>query len=876
MGLAGLIARRSVLRRPGRTIFTVLGVALGVATVVGVTTLDHATIHGYARPRQAVDRPDVEVVGDGVAAAPEAIADLEGISVAARFFENEVELEAGPRTDDGAAEVSLRARVFAVDAGAAPALGAFGVERGADLSPRGGAVPDVLVGPGLAGEHGIDVGDEVLMSRPARTARKRCEDGVLVEVEPGEEGPPRVQRFRVTGVLTREGVGRSARGMVVVVDYDVAMDLFRGVDVRPRVWAKKDPGVDLERLQRSLSSSYSYALNKGVVVGQAADERAFRTGIRMLGLLALVLGLYVIFHTLSMSLRERVLEVGTLHALGSSRRQIGRVFLTEAALLSGAGAVLGAAGGVALAWAATRFGVTTLGVNKWVVAFHVPWATVLALTAIGAAVALVGSVFPLVAIGGADTLAALRGDDATGGRARGQAGFRIAFAVLLALVVPALYLLAVPVVGQLSRELLATLLGVVGVLAAVVLLSLFVPAALSLVCRAVAGPLIALFPFAGRLASRAMQDGPARIGVSVSAIALVAAGFVGLHGMTASLRGEVTAWAEEAVDDRVYVRGLAATPFDDLADHLMQYPGVLGVEKGSARIYTPFLVLGADGERMSGYGPFADDPSLLERFAAERTVILSRRLARDLEYETGDVVRMKDRDGDEVAFEVLTVSDAYGYWTAPDERLYGLISDRWMEKDFCIASDTVDEVAVRFDGSAAMTEGGHLGVLRAALRDVQPGNERLDVRPGWAVRDYALLDIGRDFFVFDMLLALMAGLAGLGVLNGMLLATLERTRELGVLKALGASRGQVGGAMLLEAAVVGAVGGALGVALGAGATPFVVTALETLAGLDLPARSAGAWIPLTFAGAVVLSVVSALYPIRRAHTADAVRAVRTR
>ena len=48
MGLASLIARRSVVRRPGRSLFSILGVALGVATVVGVVTLDHATIEGYA------------------------------------------------------------------------------------------------------------------------------------------------------------------------------------------------------------------------------------------------------------------------------------------------------------------------------------------------------------------------------------------------------------------------------------------------------------------------------------------------------------------------------------------------------------------------------------------------------------------------------------------------------------------------------------------------------------------------------------------------------------------------------------------------------------------------------------------------------------
>ena len=122
----------------------------------------------------------------------------------------------------------------------------------------------------------------------------------------------------------------------------------------------------------------------------------------------------------------------------------------------------------------------------------------------------------------------------------------------------------------------------------------------------------------------------------------------------------------------------------------------------------------------------------------------------------------------------------------------------------------------------------------------------------------------------------MAGLAALGVLNGMLLATLERTRELGVMKALGATRKQIGGAMFLETVIVGVVGGGLGVLLGVVATPVIVYALDAIAGLDLEPRAAGIWIPITFAGAVFIAALSSLYPIRRAHTVDAVRAVRTR
>lgn len=873
MGLASIIARRSVQRRPGRTLFSILGVALGVATVVGVVTLDHATIEGYARPRTMGSRPDIELSATGgVTGTSEDLADLQGISAASRFFQNEARVELGPGEDGRPRE--LRAQLLAIEARHAASFDLFGVEAGRDLDPAAEA-PEVLVGPALAREYGVGVGDTVVLSRPSRGRARRCEDGVLVPVDEGVVDRPEARPFVVAGILTRQGVGRAAGGNVLVVDFEAARGLYRGVPLETRYWAVKDPGVDLERLRRSLASTYSYELNKGIVVGQAAEERAFRTGVRMLGLLALVLGLYVIFHTLSMSLTERVLEVGTLHALGSTRVQIGRVFLSEAALLSGAGALVGAAAGVGLARLATGVGITTLGVGKAVERFVVPWGTVGALALMGFLVALVGSVFPLVSIGGADTVAALRGEEALErSRARSRR-FHLVYAALLALLVPGLYLVLVPVVGEATGELVTALLGVLGVLALVIVLSLLLPFVLTGLCAAIARPLSALFPLAGGLATRAMRDAPARIGVSACAIGLVAAGFVGLHGMTASLRGEVTRWASEAVDGKVFVRGLPPTDFEQLAAHLARFPGVLGVEKGSARQYSPFLVLGASAPAMAGYGPFAADPGLLERFEGARTMVVSRRLAQDLGYGVGDEVRMTAPGGRVVPFEVIAVSDAYGYWTSPDERMYGVVSDRWMEKDFCLDSATVTEACVRF-GPGDMDEGGHMGVLRAALRDLHPGADALQFRRGLDVRDYALADIGRDFFVFDLLLLLMAGLAGLGVLNGLLLSTLERTRELGVLRALGVSRGQLGGAMMLESLVVGVVGGGLGVALGAAATPAVVAALERIAGLDLEPASAGVWIPITFGGAVAVAALSSLYPIRRAHTVDAVRAVRTR
>jgi putative ABC transport system permease protein len=866
MGLALTLARRSLLSRPGRTLFSTLGIALGVATVVGVIVLDFNTIVGLSGPMRASGTPDLQLrgpVGEGGASDPYQI---EGVSLIARYFQNDAVLRLEPVSEvlPDAAGDRRRVRLIALDAEYAPQLSVYSLAEGEDLDPDGGR--QVLIGLGVAEHFSIGVGDNLWISRPRRPSKFRCEDGKLVE-QRGLRDDPVEWDCEVVGILAREQLGRRSGGNVVLVDYGLGRRIYKGVHVQTTLWANRDGTVDPERTKASLAKTFDYEFNEAALLGQAADERAFRTGVRMAGLLALVLGLYVIFHTLSMSLTERLKEVGTLHALGTTRGQIGRVFLLEAVLLAGGGALLGLAGGIGLARGLLELGITTLGTGKHVGIFVVPWAIVLSLAAVGFLIALVGSVYPLFSLRGTSTVQVLRGESSRAQRT--PVGFHLLYALLLALVLPSLYFVIVPVIGEMTEELLSTLLGAVGFLSLIVLLSLVMPTVLAGVCAATTRPFTTLWPLAGRLTARAMRSAPARIGVCTSALALVTAGFVGLKGMTASLEGEVEQWAEEAVLGKVWVRGMPATKFDALAAHLHRYPGVVGVEKGNARVHSPFLIQGVAVAELAGYGPCADDPSLMRALERDKGMIVSRRLAQDLSYEVGDPVLLTRANGQSEQFHVIAISDAYGHYPYPDERMYGLIADLHLEDFWCVPTDMVDEVAVRVE------PGTDPGVIEAAVFDFHAGPHRIHFRTGAEVLEDHRADIRRDFVLFDVLLLLTAALAGLGVLNGQLLAALERAKELGVLKALGTSRGQLAGLVLLEALVVGLVGGALGVGLGLGLTPLVVGALRGLVGLDLPHVGPGVWAWVGFGGSVLVALLSALYPMWRTLRVDAIRAVRT-
>jgi putative ABC transport system permease protein len=884
VSLVRTIAAKSLIGRPGRTLFSIFGVGLGIAIAVAVFTLDHNTVLGLSLPGLQDWKPALEVRPSAGVRDPRAdLAKTEGVSGVSAMFQNEVAVrrpgavprigaqgsqEERVRENPPPGEERVQARLFALEAGSLGTLEALSVSDGRPLDANAGA-RQVLVGRELAEALGVRVGDRVLLSRPARGPRRGCIEGEIRVLEPHEPGDvPREEAFEVVGVLAREKLGKRSQGMVVVVDFAWGQDLYRGASLDPVWWVRHDPAIDVERLKASLAQSFSYELNKSVIVGAAAQERAFRNGVRMAGLLALVLGLYVIFHTLSIALVERVREIATLHALGASRAQIALVFLAEAGVIACAAAVVGVGLGLLLARGLLLLGITTLGSGHRIVLFDVPWPRVLQLAALGVSVALIGSIYPLLRARRASPVAALQGDSAkwSGGLRRGFLGVT---AALLAVALPGLYFVVVPVVGEAQAMLVGAVLAAVGILALLVVVPLLVPSVVRAFAQLVAGPLRRVATFSGRMASFSIRESGTRIAVSAAAIALVAAAFVGLRGMIASLEGEIVAWADEALVDKVYLSRMSPTPVSELRKRVESIPGVVAIENGSARTYVPFLLLGMAADELRRFGPCRADPEIAAAVERGQGVILSRQLARHLGYRRGDVVHVGNAAGVVQGLKVLAISDVYGYFPHPDERLYGVVGDSFVKRAFCLDVVNVTECAL------VLHRGADTEAVKAAVRDLVPPGVPMHVATGRGLLASHLEDLARDFSLFDLILGLTALLAGFGVLNGLLLSALERAKDLGVLRALGASRRQIAGMVLAESAIVGVLGGVVGTVLGAGLTPVIVRALEALSSLELPHETAGPWLVWVPIGAVGVALLASLLPIRRMNRMDPVAAVRT-
>lgn len=871
MKLARILASRSLLQRPARTIFSILGIAVGIATVVTVYTLDHNTIRGLKERFQtdADWTPEFEVSPAPEVKDPRGVLDaIEGIADAAAFFQGEVVLRkpGDPQAPAGSNRGGKRARMLAVEAEVLPRMDAYELLEGTDLEVDA-EEPGALIGPAIAEELALAVGDQIELARPMRAAPKVCIDGVMREREGARPRVPIGILFTVSGILKAEKLGRHAEGEIVLVDYPRGETLFEGARTSTKFWVQPDPVVNIEDLHAHLAPSFAYDTKKSTLTGRTANERAYRNGVYMAGLLALMLGLYVIFHTLSMSLIERVREIGVLHAIGAGRRQIARIFLLEALLLSGVGGLLGLVVGVGLAKILLAAGITSTGSGKHFEGFEIPWG-VFPLAALGVGTALLGSIFPLVRARNASTVEALRGEKAMEHRAVAH-GFHVFIAVLIAVLLPTLYFTIVPIVGEASGPLVGSILLAVGILGLLLAVPLLIPGIVSSLCRLLTRPLTRWFPFAGSMASKTMLANPRRIAVSTAAIALVCAAFTGLKAMTASLHGEVDTWAETALTDKVWVSNLPEIELTRVREALHQHPEIIGIEPGDVRTYGTFLMLGLQADELVEYGPLSRDPLLKTAFEEDHGMIVSRRAANERSLVIGDSVPVRVGSGAVIAFRVIGITDEYGYFPRPDERMYGVVSDRYMKQYFCLDLEHSEQISVR------LRDGSDPGIVEAAVLDALGGKGTPTFLTGEELLELHVTDIKEDFALFDLILLMTALLAALGVLNGQLLSALERSKELGVLRALGADSRQIGGMVWLESAVMGFFGAGLGLALGAILGPVIIRSLETLSGLGLPWVGAGWWNLIVLCSAMAITVAAGAYPVWRMNRTDTVRAIRT-
>jgi putative ABC transport system permease protein len=233
-------------------------------------------------------------------------------------------------------------------------------------------------------------------------------------------------------------------------------------------------------------------------------------------------------------------------------------------------------------------------------------------------------------------------------------------------------------------------------------------------------------------------------------------------------------------------------------------------------------------------------------------------------WQPGSLVALRDRNQVPVSYEVLLVSDASGY--TPSETAWAVTAPHWLRTDFCVPPECVQFVTLRLQA------GADPGIVNGRLRQLEPA--LIKFKSGDEIRDYHLRDVDRDFYLFDLLLLLVLGLAGTGLLNGMTISALGRARELGVLRALGVGAETLRRSLLFEGLLVGALAALLAVGLSVPMAHVLVGGLNRVAALAAPVVVPRGWIVAVPLLALAVGLLASLLPAARAARQDPADSVR--
>ncbi|MFJ8199457.1 ABC transporter permease [Streptomyces sp. NPDC096152] len=631
------------------------------------------------------------------------------------------------------------------------------------------------------------------------------------------------------------------------------------------ILVRAEPGVG----QRDLVRRLTPVLPRGVeaITGQeSAQENTdmissqfltmFTTFLLVFSGVALLVATFSIHNTFAIVVAQRTRENALLRALGAARRQVTAATLVEASAVAIAGSAAGLAGGIGIA-AGLQALFPAIGFPFPEGGLVVTSRSMLPPLAVGVVVCLGSALLPAVRAGRTAPLAALREsavDSSGASRSRAAAGTALAVTSV-----------AVTLAGVLvSRSVWAAGLGAVLALAAFVVLG---PVASTVVVRLLGGPLDRLRGVTGALARRNALRSPKRTAATAGAL-MIGVAVVSLFTVFgASLKATM-----DQTVSRSFAGDLAVSTPSFGAGGSGLSPGLAAAVRRLPEVDTA-VGLGRGVAEVDGRGrslTVTDPDALARTFDLGRVrgslralgtdgIAVSRKEADARGLTTGDRARLTFTDGRTGMFTVRAV---YGQSELAGD--YVVTRAAWAPHRTQDA-DTLVAVSLK-DGVGA--DAGRKAVQRVAARY---GNPQVQTRAEYAQSSAGGIDM--MLTLVYALLALAVLIALLGIANTLTLAIHERTRELGLLRAVGQTRAQLRAMVRWESVLIAAFGTAGGLTLGTCLGWVLVKASEGASGTSFAFAVPPVRLVAVALVGVTAGVLAALRPARRAARLDVLRAV---
>lgn len=825
-----------VRRNRAKTLLTLLGVVIGVATFSSIKMAQGTLIQGI---RSTIDRVagkaqlQITLVGGVPEEVQEKVRSLAGVKAVSPIIE---QIIVPTRSELGSLLVvgvdllgDREMRDYSFD----------GQDADLDDPLVFLAQPDsVLVTQQFAQKAGIKVGEQIALQAPHGT-----------------------KRVAARGVMNPKGFAEAYGGNLMVMDVYAAQQLFGRGYRFDRLEVRLDDGVTIAQgtalLKNALGPAYTVETpgRRGAQMERVVAN--FVAGFNITSIFALGIGTFLIFNAFSVAVNRRRCDIGTLRALGATPRQVQILFLCEAVVIGLVGGAIGCLAGLQLSQGflkmmgettQTLYGVRGFG------AMNLPPDVALQSLLLGMVASVAGAWKPaLVASRISPTEAFAKGTFQA--RRPGKVLPR-AVAGVLVFAATALLVTARPFQGG---ALVAAVL-VLGVAAVSLLVT---PLSRALLVALM--PLVSrLAPVAGRLCANALLGNPLRTAGTLMAMTLSLSFVLGLGGYIGSSKASMNDWMDNVLTSDLFVRSSANLARPDfffpsaLGDELKAMPGVASVE--SYRAIRPqfrgnqILIASREMDRTMNRTRYdflqGDEASMRSGFARGMCTV-SDNFYRQYRLGVGQEVELATPTG-VVRVPIAAVVRDYSCEQGTVIMDRSLFLRLW-------GDDRVELYEV------SVAPGGNANQLRDLIRGKLAGKYPALV----STRKEFVAEIGKGidaFYALMQITVLLAlAVAFLGIVSSLLISVAERTREVGILKALGAVPSQISRGIVIEALLLSLVGLVLAIPFGNFYASFLEgTIAETYAGWRMPHSYPWQVLAQLLVSLPLISALAAWLPARRA------------
>jgi putative ABC transport system permease protein len=838
--LKGLLAHK--LRLALTALSVVLGVAFVAGTFVLTDTINHTFDNLFSEVTAGVDVSVRARSGFGEGGGLDAQRDTVPESLVST-----IERVDGVRAAEGSVggfALMVDQKGEAIQTGEAPTLG-FNWTRTAELSPlrlREGRPAErdgeVVVDVGTAKRHDLAVGQTIK---------------VIFRTGTGE--------YTIVGLTGFGKADNLAGASIAAFDLRTAQRVFGKPGAFDTIDAVGEEGVPTGDLRRQIAAVLPP--NAEVVTAeQVAKESAssikdalsfFGTALLVFAAVSLIVGSFTIFNTFSILVAQRTRELALLRALGASSRQVLGSVLAEAAIVGLVSSAVGLGLGVLFAVGLQGL-LSAFGLDLPTTTLQFLPRTVIASFVVGMGATLVASVLPARRAARVPPMAALRADyevPAGSLRTRIVVGAAVAGLGLVALL-GGLF-------GDLDNGLPLVGLGALLTFVGVAILS-------PLVARPLAGvigaPLARVMKMSGKLGRQNAMRNPRRTAAAAAAL-MIGLGLVGTVSVLASSVKKSTTEvfdrsliADFAISTQQFTPSISPSLAADLARR-PELGAVTEVSQGEWRLErSTKQVYGATAESLNqtlNVEIVSGDYASLVR----GNLLVSEEEAEDKNWSVGDVVPMTFAKTGTREMRIGAIygrNELLGGYTMSLDAFDANFADRL---DFVVLT----EVAPGVSHEAA----------RRAMEDVAADYPNVEVRDQAEVKADQRQQINSLLGLVTALLALAIVIALFGIVNTLALSVFERTRELGLLRAVGMSRRQVRSMVRAESVITSVIGALLGLAVGVFFGFAVVRALssEGIGSVVVPFGQLVTYVVL----AALAGTLAAIWPARRAARLDVLSAI---